>query len=516
MRKCFISYRHVKPDEDLARELEKCLSQKGHPVFVDTQMLVGTRWAAKIKKEIKASDAFIVLLSAESIRSDMVRQEVELAHSLAQERGEKFAILPIRVDFRGELPYDLGAYLNSIQYASWAPGQSFETIVGQILQALDQQEALPLKGKAGEDVSLSALQELFAVTDGRDGAPLPAADPRLAPQVELETGTIKLDSPFYIQRQADTELLDQIHKTGSTTIVKAPRQMGKSSLLARVHAEAKGRHMLSWYFDFQLIDEKHLADLDTLFQYLAYRVCKEFKTALKPGECWDTFLGAKENLMEFMQRALLEETAAPVVILLDEVDRLFACSFRDDFFATIRGWHNLRATEACWNKLNLVIAHSTEPYLWIQDMNQSPFNVGVHVSLADFDWDRVIEANRKHGTPLRTNKELQELIDLTGGQPYLVRLALYTLRKNNWDTAQLKQVAPDDRGPFGDHLRRFAWRLQAEKELKKGLQQILDKGSCDNEEHFLRLRAGGLVIGESYRQAQMRCQLYADYFRKHL
>lgn len=138
--KCFISYRHVKPDEDLAQVLEKSLSQQGHKVFVDTQLLVGMKWAAEIEKQIKASDTFIVLLSADSIRSDMVRQEVELAYTLSQERGEKFVILPIRVDFKGELPFDLGAYLNAFQYERWTPGQPFEKVAAQVLKAVENRE----------------------------------------------------------------------------------------------------------------------------------------------------------------------------------------------------------------------------------------------------------------------------------------------------------------------------------------------------------------------------------------
>ncbi|MCX6582402.1 MAG: AAA-like domain-containing protein [Candidatus Aminicenantes bacterium] len=516
MRKCFISYRHVKPDEDLAHFLEKFLNQNGHKVFVDTQILVGTKWAKEIEKQIKSSDSFIILLSKDSIRSDMVRQEVVLAHTLSQERGEQFIILPIRVDFKGELPYDLGAYLDSIQYALWTHSTTPDTIAGQILAAMEKHEFLPIKRKANdESASTEGIKDLYEVTDGI-GAPLPAADPRFATWVELETGIVRLDSPFYAKRQADEDVMNQIRKTGSTTILKGSRQMGKSSLLARAHAEAKNLQMHSCYLDFQFIDKSHLTSLDTLFRYLAHKICREFKTALKPDECWDTFLGAKDNLTDFIGVALLKEAGAPVLLLLDEVDRLFDCPFRDDFFATIRGWHNLRATEESWNKLNLVIAHSTEPYLWIQDINQSPFNVGLPVQLEDFDFHQVSELNSKHGDPLKTDDEIKESMDLTGGQPFLVRLALYMLKKDNYSISQLKKVATDDRGPFGDHLRRFAWRLQAEKEVKKSLQQILDKGACDKEEHFLRLRAGGLVKGETRHDVHMRCQLYYDYFKEHL
>jgi hypothetical protein len=46
------------------------------------------------------------------------------------------------------------------------------------------------------------------------GAPLPAADPRFA----LETGTVKLGSPFYMRRNAGAELEEQVSRTGTTTV----------------------------------------------------------------------------------------------------------------------------------------------------------------------------------------------------------------------------------------------------------------------------------------------------------
>jgi TIR domain len=108
----FISYRHISPDQDLAGFLEGYLKSRGIEVFIDTQMLVGDKWVEEIERRIRASSFFVALLSADSNRSDMVRQEVELAHSLPN-----CAILPVRVAFDGALPYDLASYLNRIQYA---------------------------------------------------------------------------------------------------------------------------------------------------------------------------------------------------------------------------------------------------------------------------------------------------------------------------------------------------------------------------------------------------------------
>jgi hypothetical protein len=81
--KCFISYRHVKPDEDIADFLGKFLSQHNQKVFLDTNIPTGEKWAKEIEKHLKSSEFFIVLLSKESIHSEMVREEVKIAHHVS-------------------------------------------------------------------------------------------------------------------------------------------------------------------------------------------------------------------------------------------------------------------------------------------------------------------------------------------------------------------------------------------------------------------------------------------------
>ena len=50
---------------------------------MDLNMLVGTRWIEEIQSQLTSSQFFLVLLSAQSILSDMVRREIELAHKLS-------------------------------------------------------------------------------------------------------------------------------------------------------------------------------------------------------------------------------------------------------------------------------------------------------------------------------------------------------------------------------------------------------------------------------------------------
>ncbi len=515
-KKIFISYRHVKPDEDLANFLVEYLQGRGQRVFIDNKMLVGSDWVKDIEAHIKNADGFVVLLSQNSILSAMVCQEVKLAYEMTQQPGRSYKIFPVRVSYSGELPINLGSYLNRYQYALWQSGTPFAEIGDQLARAIESSGQLPFAARSEEETeSGSGLQELQAVTDF-SGAPLPQADPRLLEILAPETGTLSAASPFYVVRATDDELFSQIQKRGTTTLVKGARQMGKSSLLARAHTEAKRQGHLTFYLDFQTIDAGQMATLETLLKYLAYRVFRALKLPIDPAKHWDKDLGAKDNLGYYLEDALLQTSDAAVLLLFDEADQVFNYPYRDDFFAMIRSWHNNRAMEPEWEKLNIVIAHSTEPTLWIQELEQSPFNVGYKIRLPHFTREQVQDLNARHHHPLKTGEEIQGLMDLVGGQPYLVRQALYGMVKGGFALPELQRRALQENGPFGDHLRHFLWRFQGQPELQQSFRGILYRRGCENEKHFQGLRAAGLVKGDTRDSAQVRCKLYEDYFKKHL
>jgi len=175
MADVFISYRHVRPDQDLAAELKNYLNENRVSHFIDTGLRIGQNWIEVIDRELRACQSLVVLLSSESIRSDMVRHEVKLAHQWNKR------IFPVRVDYDGALPYDLGAYLDSIQYKLWRSSEPFAPICGAILDGVREG---PEQARDGIEPSSEALRRLGEVTELR-GAPLPSADPR------LETGGLK-------------------------------------------------------------------------------------------------------------------------------------------------------------------------------------------------------------------------------------------------------------------------------------------------------------------------------------
>lgn len=77
----FISYkRNTTLDEPLALRLKAALEAAGHHIYIDQTLSVGVEWAQEINRQIAASDFMIVLLSADSVQSEMVAAEVEYAH----------------------------------------------------------------------------------------------------------------------------------------------------------------------------------------------------------------------------------------------------------------------------------------------------------------------------------------------------------------------------------------------------------------------------------------------------
>ena len=132
----FLSYkRNVEPDQTLAHELVAGLSGAGHAVFIDQRLSVGQTWAREIEAHVRDSQFLIVLLTAESSRSEMVRGEIELARHHAATHATP-QILPVRLQFDGPLPYPLNAYLDAIQYARWNSPQETPRLLQELLSAM--------------------------------------------------------------------------------------------------------------------------------------------------------------------------------------------------------------------------------------------------------------------------------------------------------------------------------------------------------------------------------------------
>lgn len=509
----FICYkRNVDPDQNLANYLHDFLAERGHDVFIDNTLRTGVAWLDEMDRRIRASDFFVVLLSEASADSEMVQAEVRRAYQYRKQQGHP-QTLPVRIAYEGLLPYSIDAFLDPFQYTVWREETDIERVARDVLAAIEgrlsRQSPVQLEGLTGKTANTDGR-----IDPGERGLhkPLPAFDPRfILEDLEAPGGAVRLDDKCYIERTADTQLQREIVRAGTTTTIRAARQTGKSSLLIRGVHHARQNDAKIVYLDVQRVDEDHLVTSDIFLRYLAEFIVRKLRLDIQEVDrLWQGSLGPQDKLTFLMEDYVLPESEGPIVLAMDEVDRLLQTKLHNNFFGLLRSWHNNRALDDRWNKLNIVMVISTEPYLLIADVKQSPFNVGLRLYLEDFDEVQVRDLNRRHGSPVRED-EFHHLIEWLSGHPYLTRKALYVLVTEQTPWADLTRVAVEDHGPFGDHLRRYHWLLNDEPDLRKALKEVIEYEHCVDEKSFFRLLRAGLVKG-SGDCCKCRCALYQKYF----
>ncbi|MDK3159816.1 AAA-like domain-containing protein [Kamptonema cortianum] len=99
--------------------------------------------------------------------------------------------------------------------------------------------------------------------------------------VEFPGGPLPLNSPFYVYRPPQEELVCQeVEKPGSAIRIQAPRKMGKSSLLTRLLAHAKAQGYGVAHIDFQEVDRAAFGSLDKLLRWLCANVSRRLRLLL--------------------------------------------------------------------------------------------------------------------------------------------------------------------------------------------------------------------------------------------
>jgi hypothetical protein len=323
-------------------------------------------------------------------------------------------------------------------------------------------------------------------------------------------------SPFYIERDTDNRFRHAIAGPADIVLVAGSRQVGKSSLLARgiLHARELGRNAV--HTDFQAIDATEFESSDRLYRAIAVSFAEQLELDVTPTSVWDRDLTPNSNLERFITRQILKRVDGHFVWFMDEADRLFHCPFKNDVFGLFRSWFNKRSHDAHWQRFTQVIAYATEAHLFITDVNQSPFNVGTYLRLSDFTRDQVMTLNERHGSPLQSEFELDRLIKLVGGHPYLLRCALYEIANNSVDLIDVEAGALGEQSLFRPHLNRLLEVLAKDGEMVSVVRKLLKSDSTLPESGFCRLRSGGVIVGETAQDARFRCGLYERFLREHL
>jgi hypothetical protein len=382
------------------------------------------------------------------------------------------------------------------------------------VQRWEREEGLPIHRHlhhSGGSVFAYA-EDLDRWRASREPSPMTTTDgpsTRSADDVwETPGGAMPLGSPFYISRAGDAEFREAVTRRSAIVLVKGARQVGKSSLLARALADARERRALVAFTDIQALGHDDLRSPAAFYQALGRSLAEQTKITSSILNTWNDNDSPNTNFSRYVQRAALGGPQH-VVWGLDEVDRLVGRDFAVDVFGLFRSWHNRRALDpaAPWGRLTLAMAYATEAHLLIADANQSPFNVGVRVSLEDFTDDEVSALNERYGSVLDGPAGLTRLMALVGGHPYLLRCAFDELRRGA-SLDSLEGEARRESGSLGEHLRRLRAMLEHEPVLQQAMNAVVKDGTCPDRDTFYRLRSAGLIQGSSPAEARQRCGLY--------
>ncbi|HIK28935.1 MAG: AAA-like domain-containing protein [Oscillatoriaceae bacterium SKW80] len=352
------------------------------------------------------------------------------------------------------------------------------------------------------------------------------SDNKIIPQsevrLEFPEGPVSLNSPFYVERNpAEADCYDALAFPGALICIKAPKQMGKTSLLNRILAARKKQGDRAVRLNLLQAEKAVFSTLDKFLRWFCSYVTQKLKLASHLDDYWDENRGSIVSCTTYFEAHLLEKLNAPFVLALDELDRVFQYpEIAKEFLPMLRSWHEEAKTVEIWEQLRIVVAYSTEEYVKL-DINQSPFNVGLRVELSEFTQEQVENLACRHKLECESDKKRHNLVsaimEMVGGHPYLVRLALYHLARRDVTLEELLRDAPTDAGIYGDHLRRHLETLKKHPQLEAALKEIVSTKEPVRIETMIayKLYSMGLIKRQGDRCIP-RCELYRQYFRARL
>ena len=399
--------------------------------------------------------------------------------------------------------------------ADYSPGYFTTVVAPELYQRLSK-----LIGQRVTKKNCRSLLESYVANDGRSIKSLqdtaksnPNNERDILPS--YPSGSIPLGSPFYLRRFSIEEQVErEIKKPGALIRIKAPKEMGKTSLLLRILHYANQQGYQTASLNLEQADQAILSDLNQFLRWLCANISRQLKRKPMLDEYWDEDMGSKISSTLYLEDYILEHIDTPLVLALDEVNQVFEHSqVAKDFLPLLRSWYEEAKRLPVWQKLRLVVIHSTEIYVPLE-LNQSPFNVGLPIQLEDFNLAEVQQLARQYGLDWQDEDvRARQLMSIVGGHPALINLALYHLSRQEITLSQLVETAPPAMGIYSHHLQRHWATLNKQPELAQALNTVFNATEPVSLDPIVAYKLNSMgVIKQVGNKAIAGCELYRRYF----
>ena len=331
--------------------------------------------------------------------------------------------------------------------------------------------------------------------------------------LSFPSAPVPFNSRLYIKRPPCEKLARaEIARQGCLLRIKAPQKMGKSSLLNQVIAQADSLGYQIAYLDFKDAVAKVFNSIDLTLRWFSAAICQQLNLPPNLDYYWDEDMGSKMSCKLFMESYILQHIDRPLVLTINELNRVFEHpQTAVDFLPLIRSFHEQSKRSTLWQKLRIVLVYSTDIYVPLK-IDRSPFNVGLSLKLPQFDRQQVSDLAQRYNLNWQ-GKEVERLMSLVRGHPYLINIALYYLSQEIISLERLLLDAAKPTGIYSQHLQSYLILLQKDPRLMSAMERVVNSSEAIELDVLIayKLESMGLVLLEGF-SARPSCELYRLYF----
>ena len=130
-----------------------------------------------------------------------------------------------------------------------------------------------------------------------------------------------LEKNSLIRDELNEECFQTIEQSGALIRIKAPSKMGKSSLLNNILAYSDRQEYSTVHLNLLQIESSKFNSLEQFLRWFCIYLSDALTLNLKLDDCWSSDRGNMLSCTRYLE-AILEQLDQPLVLGLDEVDRL--------------------------------------------------------------------------------------------------------------------------------------------------------------------------------------------------
>jgi len=272
------------------------------------------------------------------------------------------------------------------------------------------------------------------------------ANQKLKDFYQTEGGTLPLTAETYVERKADEDVYQfakSPHESNRVSFILAPRQMGKSSLMARTAQRLSNEGSLCVIINLQGLGG--LTSEESLWYSLLEEICKQIdeivehylpiesisakpyltveRLAIKIDEAWDSKrdMPATKRFTNFLTDEILTKLdGIQLIVFLDEIQSLIKWGLQDSFIGYIRAISD-NIQNHYFQRLNFVLLGVARPSEFLSYKGVA-LNVGRQIEIGNLTGDCQPLHKGLEEITTETNKILEIILGWTGGQPFLTQI----------------------------------------------------------------------------------------------